>query len=127
MKNIVDQIDQLDREWGQESSTLSFDAVRYNELHVAKVVLKKDLESKWRQNSRISWLQLGDKNTKFFHVCASMRRNSNFMGAVLDGSRMVDDPNDIKETVAGHFKRLCAGGRKMTQNVASELLTTRGS
>lgn len=32
---------------------------------------------KWRQRVKQHWFQYGDKNTRFFHMSASQRRNNN--------------------------------------------------
>ncbi|XP_028097038.1 uncharacterized protein LOC114296911 [Camellia sinensis] len=39
-------------------------------------------EAFWRQKSRIDWLRLSDKNSKFFHVCTMQRRSRNRISGV---------------------------------------------
>lgn len=41
-------------------------------------------EMKWKQKTKIKWLQEGDNNTKFFHHIASSKRNTNYIYSLLD-------------------------------------------
>ncbi|XP_058205582.1 uncharacterized protein LOC131319373 [Rhododendron vialii] len=60
-------------------------------------------ESMWRQKSRIKWLKLGDKNTKFFQVMANNRFRRNMVGAIKANGRMLDSPREIKGAAMEYF------------------------
>jgi exonuclease III len=42
-------------------------------------------EIKWRQRANEEWLKNGDRNTKYFHACATQRRRKNMIDQILDG------------------------------------------
>ncbi|MCI24354.1 hypothetical protein A2U01_0045537, partial [Trifolium medium] len=61
----------------------------------------------WAQRSRALWLQHGDKNTKFFHAKANIRRNKNKIESIKDPSGVVCHEDDqIERILINHFKEL---------------------
>ncbi|PWA48861.1 reverse transcriptase [Artemisia annua] len=64
-------------------------------------------ELMWKQHSRIQWLREGDKNTRFFHTCASnrQRRNSILRLKGPDG-RWVEELNEVCNLVSSYFSEL---------------------
>ncbi|KAL4318179.1 hypothetical protein GQ457_18G008490 [Hibiscus cannabinus] len=61
-------------------------------------------EREWLQKSRLKWFEAGDKNTKFFHLTASARRRSNYIGSLKFGESLIYNPSEIKAAVEAHFR-----------------------
>uniref|UniRef100_A0A803NVQ6 Chloride channel protein n=1 Tax=Cannabis sativa TaxID=3483 RepID=A0A803NVQ6_CANSA len=64
-------------------------------------------ETYWKQRSRIQWLQLGDKNTRFFHKFASNRKRSNRIDSLTseDGT-VCHDPESILSLIQSFYSNL---------------------
>ena len=64
-------------------------------------------EIMWRQRARIEWLALGDKNTKFFHMRASLRRKKNMIKALENSlGVLLDDPADLRAMANAFYRSL---------------------
>ena len=67
----------------------SDDSKREESSLLQKIEELMDQEEKyWWQRSRISWLQSGDKNSKFFHLATLVRRRRNLILSIKDDNGM---------------------------------------
>ncbi|KAH7848430.1 hypothetical protein Vadar_002675 [Vaccinium darrowii] len=84
------------------------------ELVAFERVLSRKLEDLWQkdamfwhQRSRIKWLQMGDKNSRFFHLSTIQRRQRNQIVKLKDKDGVwTSEPKEIAATVKEHFESL---------------------
>ncbi|KAL6988927.1 hypothetical protein U1Q18_052591 [Sarracenia purpurea var. burkii] len=61
----------------------------------------------WRQRSKMEWMILGDRNTKFFHTHATQRRKTNtILGLEDDAGNWVKKHHQIEEVAVSYFKKI---------------------
>ncbi|KAF7154187.1 hypothetical protein RHSIM_Rhsim01G0110800 [Rhododendron simsii] len=96
----------------QKKSEVGFSPERYIE---EKVVITKlaDLWQKesmfWHQRSRVNWLRMGDRNTRFFHLTTIQRRQRNQIAKLkAENGEWQTDPALIANTIQSHFSKLYA-------------------
>lgn len=84
------------------------------------------LETFWAQRSRVQWLKLGDKNTKYFHTIAKLHTRHNYFHELQrpEGS-MVSSLKDMYETAQSFFQNLFSNPGNafplMTYNLPTKL------
>lgn len=87
----------------QELKRLRDDPVRTGPNHLELKINKKLVELyhreeiMWRQRARVQWLAARDKNTRFFHLRASLRQKKNMIRALQNSlGVLVEDPVELK-------------------------------
>ncbi|KAG5545235.1 hypothetical protein RHGRI_017638 [Rhododendron griersonianum] len=61
----------------------------------------------WHQRSRVNWLKMGDKNTRFFHLSTIHRRQRNQVAKLKDENGIWQvDKECIAGVIIGHFEKL---------------------
>ncbi|KAA3462805.1 reverse transcriptase [Gossypium australe] len=102
-KGVVDRLnrklEKLNEEERTEETLVEIMEVK---LHLNMEIDKE--ERYWEQRARSNWLQLGDKNTSFFHKHASQRRRINRIRGLqrVDGS-LATNEREIEEVARSYF------------------------
>jgi hypothetical protein len=80
------------------------DSLKLSKLELKETDILLAEEESWRQKSRAIWIKSGDRNTKFFHLYASHRRNKKFIWEINDEKGNVHSGQQaIKEEAVRHF------------------------
>ncbi|OMO55420.1 hypothetical protein COLO4_36005 [Corchorus olitorius] len=105
-----DRIYQLEEEINRLEMNLQ-ENCQDEKLRAELNVLRGDLwkkyraeEQAWRQKSRFKWLKEGDRNTRFFHLVASVRNRVNSIKCLEFNGNLVEDPVELKNSIADHFE-----------------------
>ena len=110
--SIDENIAAMERKISELDSTANLRPLDQNELNDRRQA-QTDLwqwlrrrETYWAQNSRNRWLREGDKNTKFFHATATMRRRRNTIEKISVNGVTTNEPDDIRTAAEAYFKHI---------------------
>ncbi|XP_042980066.1 uncharacterized protein LOC122310250 [Carya illinoinensis] len=82
----------------------------YTEISVLQKEVDSLLEaenSKWQQRAKQNWLRGGDRNTSFFHKCASQRRKQNLICNIRDNEgNETTSQKEISQIFQSFFQEL---------------------
>ena len=71
-----------------------------------KLLLDHELRTAFLQ-SRMTWENLGDANTKYFHYVASARRNQNAIWGLQDDmGNLIEDDKGLKDLGVRYFSKI---------------------
>ncbi|XP_026443907.1 uncharacterized protein LOC113344070 [Papaver somniferum] len=100
-----------------EADLLDFDPAdevqftRVEDARKAADDVRLELASMLRMKSRISWLEEGDQNTRFFHNSIRLRRGQNTISELkISSNSTLTVQEDIRDFIIDHYKEKFNGG-----------------
>jgi hypothetical protein len=100
--NLCDIDTHIQENWQDQARLAERNEIRKELNH-----LISQEEIYWRQRSRISWMKDGDRNTKFFHECASQRKRKNEISYLRNQhGDWVSDKSEMEGIVHNYFHNL---------------------
>ncbi|KAA3475505.1 reverse transcriptase [Gossypium australe] len=92
---------------GQERDDETMSKIIDTKIHLNLEIDREEVY--WEQRARVNWLQLGDKNTAYFHKWATSRKMTNSITKLLsDDGREITEASTIIETATEFFENLFA-------------------
>lgn len=86
------------------------------EERIDQLMLKEELY--WKQRSREEWLKWGDRNTRWFHKKASMRKQRNSIFGIKDSNgSWKEHPEDVQSVFVNYFTELFSSSNPSYVNI----------
>ncbi|KAL4364157.1 hypothetical protein GQ457_04G008120 [Hibiscus cannabinus] len=109
-RHILDRLRGIERtlEMGPNLYLEELEKALKSELDI--VLLQE--ESLWHQRARSDWIDKGDRNTKFFHLSAMIRKKRNSIKSLKIGNRWCVDQAHLREHAVVFFQQLFTSERQ---------------
>jgi hypothetical protein len=92
-----------------------------------QLLLAKE-EIKWKQKSKVAWLKEGDKNTKYFHACATQRKFKNAIDNIIDEQgRVWESKEEVERVFVDYYKNLFTSEAQIDPAICLDELECRVS
>ena len=81
---------------------------RLERLHMKRELsnVRSQIDLFWRQRAKQHWMEDGDRNTKFFHRVASMRRRFNAIDKIMVEGELHSDASSVKDAILQLYEKL---------------------
>ncbi|XP_058781014.1 uncharacterized protein LOC131655124 [Vicia villosa] len=86
-------------------------------LHDKEIKAQHDLdlalnmeEELWKEKSRINWHIHGDRNTRYFHTYAKIKRKTKLISSLLVDGNIETDPYRLENHIDNHFNNIFNSG-----------------
>jgi len=76
-------------------------------------------ERYWKQMSRCKRLKVGDRNTRYFHTLATIRRKRNLMSTIQKDEEVFTELAQVRKIFIQHFKKLYTSQESPVYELAS--------
>jgi exonuclease III len=91
----------------QENRQLSSEELDFRRTLKSKILdITSAHRARARQHSRLTWMRLGDANTKFFHLTANNRRQKNLIRSLFKDGTLLTSQEDKLMEVQRHFDQM---------------------
>ncbi|XP_030479464.2 uncharacterized protein LOC115696715 [Cannabis sativa] len=108
--SLSKRINTLEKSINTLTSNLPLSQDQLNHVHslqsqLDSLLLKQEVF--WKQRSKVHWLQAGDRNTKYFHKTASIRKRGNFIRSLkCENGQKVSTFPEISQEILTYFSTL---------------------
>nr|KYP35677.1 Transposon TX1 uncharacterized [Cajanus cajan] len=102
-QGVMDELNKLDRiEECRELSEDERDRKMQLQQSFWEIAIRE--ESQLAQKSRVRWIQLGDLNSKFFHLVVNANRKKSSLNGLLINNTWIEEPINVKEHIKSFFQ-----------------------